>query len=92
MRPRTVSRQEFDKVVDAVWEEIEYQNKLDRRTNDEAKDIPGFATLGRRYLRHLEDDWADNKGTDLAKHHLRKLAAVFVRGMVYCGVGYRWKN
>jgi hypothetical protein len=90
-----VSRQEFEKVMEALWDEIEYQDKLSRRTDDEAKDIPGFATLGRRYLRKLEDAWADNPGVGTpsqvpqAQHALRKLAAIFVRGMAYTGVRTR---
>lgn len=43
--PRKVTREEFDKAVEAIWSEIEYRNDLDRRTDeDEAKDIEGFRT------------------------------------------------
>lgn len=98
---RYITRQDFEKACDALWTEIQYQDALDRRTADEAKDPPGFATLGRRYLRKLEDDWADNPGTanlnvheppyvvEAALHDLRKLSAIFLRGMVYCGVRNR---
>lgn len=95
--PRKVTRGEFDVVCDAIWSEIEYQNNLPKRTPDEAKDVPAFATLGRRYLRLLEDHWADNPAEQAvegwvvtsALNDLRKLAAVFVRAMAYCGVRKR---
>ena len=89
---RLVTREEFDKVCEAIWSELEYQNNLPRRTDDEAKDVPGFATLARRYMRKLEDDWADLPGTpqvEPALHGLRKLAAIFVRSMIYCGIRHR---
>jgi hypothetical protein len=96
--PKYVSRAEFDKACEALWTEIEYQNSLPRRTEDEAKDVAGFATLGRRYLRKLEDNWADKPGTmspegtvvvEDALHDLRKLSTIFLRGMIYCGIRKR---
>ena len=98
---RVITRQDFDRACDALWTEIQYQDGLPRRTDDEAKDAAGFATLGRRYLRKLEDDWADNPGTintqpggnsvvvEAALHNLRKLSAIFLRGMIYCGIRNR---
>jgi hypothetical protein len=86
---RIVTREEFDKAVEAVWSEIEYQNTLPRRTDDEAADPPGFFTLGNVYLRRGEDAWSDNSGTEACLPSLRKLAAIFVRGMIYCGVRSR---
>jgi hypothetical protein len=87
---RTVSRDEFDRVVEALWSEIEYQNSLPRRTEDEAQDVPGFCTLMRRYLRKVEDDWADNPGpVKAAEEGLRKLSAIALRGMVYTRI---WKR
>lgn len=89
MSRRTINREEFDLACEAVWSEIQYQDNLPRRTDDEAKDVPGFLTLGRRYLRKVEDDWADNPGegepaqVPAALNGLRKLAAIFIRGMVY---------
>lgn len=87
--PRMVTRKEFDEACDAVWTEIEYQNNLPRRTDDEAKEPAGFATLGQVYLRRLEDTWADNAGTAQSLPYLRKLAGIFIRGMIYCGVTRR---
>lgn len=95
-----ISRKEFDQACDALWSEIQYQDNLPRRTDDEAKDAAAFATLGRRYLRKLEDDWADNPGTvnmqhgaavvvEAALHDMRKLSAIFLRGMIYCGIRTR---
>ena len=98
-----VTRERFNKAVEAVWSEIEYQNDLSRRTEEgEAKDVPGFLTLGRRYLREAEDQWADTEagiipagdemagGTGLsytpANQTMRKLAAIFIRGMIYTGI------
>jgi hypothetical protein len=86
---RTVTRSEFNAACDAVWSEIQYQNSLPRRTGDEAKDPASFATLGRVYLRRLEDVWADNPGVEEALPSLRKLAAIFIRGMIYSGIRYR---
>lgn len=89
---RLVTRAEFDKAVEAVWTELEYQNSLYKRTDDEAKDVPGFLTLGRRYMRKVEDVWADVPGTPQsdgtvvvpeAEDGLRKLAAIFLRAMIY---------
>lgn len=86
---RKVTRAEFDKAVEAVWTEIEYQNTLNRRTDDEADDPAGFFTLGEVYLRRGEDAWADNAGTEACLPSLRKLAGIFIRGMVYCGIRFR---
>lgn len=95
---RKITREEFDIVVEAIWSELKYQNNLPRRTDDEAKDIPGFLTLLRRYIRIAEDDWADNPGEETpygdvqvpkAQHDLRKLAAICARAMIYNGVKYR---
>lgn len=86
---RMVTREEFDKAVEAVWLEIDYQNHLPRRTDDEAKEPAGFATLTRVYLRRLEDSWADNAGTEASLPFLRKIAGIMVRGMIYCGIRYR---
>ncbi len=82
----TVTREQFNEAVEAVWGEIEYQNGLERRTGDEAKEPAGVFTLGQVYLRRGEDAWADHAGTEASLPSLRKLAAIFVRGMVYCGV------
>ena len=93
-----VSREEFDIACEAIWSEIEYQNNLDRRTGDEAKDVASFATLGRVYLRKMEDNWSskaavqqDSGNTAVTEclHDLRKLSAIFVRGMIYCGIKHR---
>ncbi len=90
-----ITLEEFQEVCTAIWTEIFYQDHLPRRTDDEAKDVPGFLTLGRRYLRKAEDAWADNPGTgnpaqvEEALHGLRKLAAIFIRAMIYNGIRRR---
>jgi len=84
-----VTREQFNEACDAVWSEIEYQNNLPRRTDDEAKEPAGFAALNEVYLRRLEDAWADNPGTEACLPFLRKLAAINVRGMIYCGIRTR---
>ena len=90
MKRSHVTREEFDAACEALWSEIVYQDNLPRRTDDEAADVPGFATLARRYLRKVEDDWADQPGpVEDALDGFRKLGAIFVRGMVYCGVRHR---
>ena len=90
----SVSRDDFDRVCRAVWTEINYQNIMSRRTADEAKDVPGFLTLARRYIRQTEDVWADNPGVEYydgsvqvpeALDGLRKIAAIMIRAMVYNG-------
>jgi hypothetical protein len=86
---KTVTKAEFQAACDAVWTEIEYQNSLPRRTDDEAKEPAGFATLGRVYLSRLEAAWSDNVGIEESLPFLRKLAAIFIRGMIYCGVRVR---
>ena len=95
---RDVTREEFDAACDAVWTEIEYQNRLPIRTADEAKDVPGFLTLLDRTARKTADQWADIAGevqadgtvqVSAALHGLRKLAAIAVRAMVYNGVRSR---
>lgn len=81
-----VTREQFDKTCEIIWSEIVYQNKLSRRTDEsEATQVPSFLTLGQVYLNKTAEDWAMNKGDELALHGLRKIAAIFVRGMVYCG-------
>lgn len=85
-----VTRDQFDKAAEAVWSEIEYQNRLPIRTEeDEAKKVPGFAVLGRSYLRRLEEAWTNNAGQEESLPFLRKLAAIFIRGMIYNGVRFR---
>lgn len=84
--PRNVTRAEFDEAVEAVWTEIEYQNNLPRRTDEEAKEPAGFFTLARVYLRRGEDLWSDNAGTEACLPSLRKLAGIILRGMIYCGI------
>ncbi len=93
-----VQRKDFHEACEAVWTEIEYQNSLERRTDDEAVDVPAFLTLLRRYVRKVEDDWADKPGTTQpeggvkvtnALHGLRKLAAIMVRAMIYNGIRSR---
>lgn len=84
---RFVTRTEFDEAAEAVWQEIQYQNNLARRTDDsEAKDVPGFLTLFRRYERKAEAAWSDEVGNEAALHMVRKLAGIAIRAMVYCGV------
>jgi hypothetical protein len=93
MSKRVISREEFDEAVRAVWSEIEYQNGLPRRTEDsEAKGPEGFATLGRVYLRRLEDSWSDNPGNEKSLPFLRKLAGIFIRGMIYNGIRFRQED
>ena len=96
--PQYVSREQFDQAVEALWTEIEFQNNLPRRTEDEALDVPGFLTLGKRYIRKTEDLWADNPGEHQPEgtvkvtsslHGLRKIAAIFLRGMIYNGIRNR---
>ena len=85
-----VDEGQFYKAMQAVWGEINHQNALPRRTYEsEAKDVPGFLTLGRRYMARAEAAWADEEGNEAALHELRKLAAIFVRAMVYCGTRSR---
>lgn len=94
----SVSREDFDHACDVLWGELLYQDSLKRRTDDEAQDVPGFLTLARRYLRQAEDNWADKPGVQQpeggvqvaeALHDLRKLAAIFVRAMIYNGIRSR---
>lgn len=87
--PRNITRAEFDEACEALWSEIQYQDNLPRRTDDEAKDVPGFATLARVYMAKLDEDWAMNAGSDKALPNLRKLGAIFIRAMVYCGITRR---
>jgi hypothetical protein len=85
-----MTREQFNEVCEAIWTEIEYQNNLPRRTEDsEAKDVQGYATLTRVYLRKLEEAWADNMGDEAALPFLRKLAAINARGMGHCGIRHR---
>lgn len=98
-----ITRAEFDAACEAVWSEIEYQNTLDRRTDDEAKSVPSFCAMGRLYIDRTVADWADNPGVAIkvpgkvgvpvqvpkALDGLRKVAAIFLRGMIYCGVRHR---
>lgn len=90
--PRTITREEFDVATAAIWNELKYQDNLPRRTDDEAKDVPGFLTLARRYERHVEDAWADSPGVGNppvvieSLNGLRKLTAIYLRSMIYCGV------
>jgi hypothetical protein len=93
-----VTREEFDLACEALWSEMEYINNLPRRTDDEAKDVPGFLSLARVYMRRAEDTWADQPGTvaadgsvqvEDALHAVRKVAGIMVRAMVYNGIRHR---
>lgn len=87
---RQVTRKEFEEAMEAVWSEIEYQNSLPRRTEEaEAQEPPAFLTLGNVYNTKTAEDWAMQAGDEPALHGLRKLAGIYLRGMVYCGVRYR---
>ena len=96
MKRETITREEFDEACDALWSEIAYQDSLPRRTDDEAKDVPGFLTLARRYERKIENDWADLPGVgdpaqvEEALHGLRKVSAIYLRAMIYCGIRNRF--
>lgn len=89
---------EFARAADAIYSEILYQDNLERRTDDEAKDVPGFLTLLRRYIRQTEDVWVENPGTEqedglvqvtAALDGLRKIAAIATRAMIYNGIRQR---
>jgi hypothetical protein len=85
-----ITKEQFHDAAAALWTEIEYQNGLARRTEEgEGKDPAAFATLGRVYLRRLEEAWANSAGNEEALPFLRKLAAIFIRGMIYNGITYR---
>ena len=93
-----ITKQQFDEAADAVWSEIQYQNSLSRRTEHEdtddrtaeARDVPGFLTLARVYERRVEEVWANEPAPVInALHGLRKVAAIYIRAMVYCGI--RWR-
>lgn len=87
MSTRIVTREEFDKAVEAIWTEIEYQNKLPRRTEDEATEHGSFVSLSNVYVRRLEESWADNPGVvPLVTHSVRKIAAIWIRCMIYNGI------
>jgi hypothetical protein len=96
-----VTREQFNAACDAVWTEIEYQNSLPIRTEDEANSVASFLTLIRCYARRVEDAWTFNPGTVQedgkvqvtdALHGLRKLAAIAVRSMIYNGIRSRVKK
>jgi len=90
-----VTREQFDKAMEAVWTEIEYRNNLERRTEeDECKDIAGFCTLLRHMLHKCEQDWYSWKASEQPDgqmqvteclHWMRKLASGAVIAMVYNG-------
>lgn len=83
----TVSREAFDRAVEAVWSEIQYQNELPRRTDSgEAHGIAGYASLIDKCNRDMVDTWYAEKGEDRCLHNIRKTAASAIRGMIFCGV------
>ena len=98
MAGRMITRKEFDEACEALWTELEYQNNLPIRTADEAKSVPAFLTLLRRYERKVEEAWADHPAAlqvdgqtqvPEALHGLRKLGGICVRAMIYNGVRKR---
>ena len=92
---KCVTRGEFEEAMEAVWSEIQYQNSLPRRTDDEAKSIPSFCKMGEIYSDRAAVAWNDQQADEEsgqvedALHAVRKCAAIYLRGMVYCGVRYR---
>lgn len=93
--PRNVTADEFDLACCAVWTELQYQNNLELRTNDEAIKVPGFCVLLRQYLDQCEKDWVFNSATeqpdgqfqcDSSLQGLRKIAGIAMRGMIYNGI------
>lgn len=95
---RIISKGEFDDACRALWTELQYQDRLPRRMADEAKDVPGFLTLLRVYVRKTEDYWAGRPGTgepaqvEKALHGMRKIATIAVRAMIYNGVRKRLED
>lgn len=95
--PRLVTRDEFDRACNAVWSEIEYQNTLPRRTDDEAKDVPGFLTLlrclyaadGGRLGGSARGGAQRARSPGPQRGGMRKLAAICVRAMIYNGIRFR---
>ena len=97
--PRKITREEFDKAVEAIWSEIEYRNDLERRTDeDEAKDIAGFCTMLRHMLTKCEQDWYNWKASEQPDGQMqvtqcldwmRKLAAAAATSMIYNGIKER---
>ncbi|RLC98439.1 MAG: hypothetical protein DRI46_11310 [Chloroflexi bacterium] len=93
-----VTREDFEEAMEAVWTELQYQDNLPIRTDDEANDVAGFLTLGRVYQRKAEDAWASNAATkedgvtpqvEEALHGIRKIAGIYVRAMCYNGIRKR---
>lgn len=93
--PRNVTREEFDSAVESLWSEIEYQNNLPHRTDDEATEVPAFCTLLRQYTNQCEVNWMNNAGelqedgqvqVASALHGLRKISAIALRAMIYNGI------
>ena len=98
MSRKYVTREELNDVVEALWSELDYQNKLDRRAEDEGTNIPGFLTLADVYLRKTADAWAKSPAVEQpdgsfqvseAQDGIRKVAAIMIRAMVYNGAKMR---
>ena len=91
---KKITRKEFDEACEILWSEIEYQNNLSRRTDEtDAKTPQEFATLGRVYLRTLEEEWAKKHNVNNeCLDKLRILAATFLRAVIYCGSKERSKR
>lgn len=98
MKRTSVDRAEFDAACNALWSEICYQDSLPRRTDDEAKDVPGFLTLLNAYVQKTTYAWADCPGTEQpdgtvqveeALNGLRKICAIALRAMIYNGIRQR---
>lgn len=90
---RATSKQNIPSVetaFTAILGELLYQDDLPRRTDDaEAKEVPSFLALLDVYTEKAKRDWAEQAGDEAALHGLRKIAAIAVRGMVYCGTRIR---
>jgi len=80
-----ITREQFDEAVEAVWNEMRYQNA--KPGLREPAGVLGWLALGQLYLHRTMEFVRTN--TKESEHGLRKLAAILVRGMISTEIRHR---
>jgi hypothetical protein len=72
-----------EEVYSVISEEREYQDSLRKtgRFENERHPLTAEIVMIESYARKVVDAYTDSKGTDAARHMIRKLAAICVRTM-----------
>lgn len=74
-------------IIEAIDEELEYQNSLNESGRADGADngVAGQLVTLTRYVRKAEDAWTDHPGDGAALNEIRKIAASAIRTLILYG-------